>query len=59
VPEEMKLDNFRHGVGLDLSFDTPIGPASFSLGKSFYFRENPNGVVKGPTLFYFSIGKKL
>ncbi len=59
VPEEMKLDNFKHGIGIDLSFDTPIGPASFTVGKSFYFRENPNGVVKGPTLFYFSIGKKI
>ncbi len=59
VPEEIKLGNFRHGIGIDLSFDTPIGPAAFSLGKSFYFREDPNGVVQGPTLFYFSIGKKL
>ncbi len=59
VPEAMKLDNLRHGIGFDISFDTPIGPASFTLGKSFYFRENPNGVVQGPVLFYFSIGKKI
>jgi NTE family protein len=61
VPEAIRLADLRHGLGLSLAFDTPIGPAEFSVGSSFYFRkdllEHPLSV--GPVLFYFSIGYPL
>ncbi|MDA3844556.1 MAG: patatin-like phospholipase family protein [Candidatus Kapabacteria bacterium] len=58
-PEEIKFNNLRHGLGLSIAFDTPVGPAKFSLGKSFFFIANPDAVVHGPILMYFSIGMKL
>ena len=61
VPQELKFDTFRHGFGLILGLDTPIGPASFGGGVSFYFsRGLPNQPLSyGPVSFYFSIGPTL
>ena len=59
VPEDIKLSKLKHGAGTSLSFDTPFGPAKFSLGKSFYFLKDPASVVFGPLLFYFRIGMQL
>lgn len=58
VPEELRLDKFRHGIGAELALDTPIGPASFSAGSSFYLRRDllNKPVSAGPIVFYFSIG---
>ncbi len=58
VPEDIKFSRFRHGVGAELSLDTPLGEVSAGFGKSFYFRhELPNSpVTTGPLLFYFTIG---
>lgn len=58
VQEEIKFKDFRHGVGGTLSFDTPIGPADFAVGRSFLFKKNLPGspVSLGPVYFYFSIG---
>jgi len=44
-----------------LAFRTPVGPAIFGLGKSFYLsRSLPNNPVQqGPLLFYFMIGYQL
>ena len=58
-PEDIKFASLRHGVGSGFAFDTPLGPARFSIGKSFYFLQNPNSVVFGPTEFYFVIGINL
>lgn len=58
-PDEIKLSDLKHGVGGGLAFDTPIGPARFAMGKSFYFVYNPNSVIFGPTEFYFVIGLNL
>jgi outer membrane protein assembly factor BamA len=57
-PEEIKLSRFRHGVGVELSLDTPVGEVSAGLGKSFYARTDlPDSPVStGPLLFYFTIG---
>ena len=48
----------RHALGATISFNTPIGPADFSVGKSFYFSNTltNNTIVWGSTLFYFTIG---
>jgi NTE family protein len=58
VPEDLKLASFRHGVGFEVDLDTPLGPAAFGAGKSFYFRRDlPNSpVTTGPLLWYFSVG---
>ncbi len=56
--EEMRLEDFKHGIGVTIGLDTPIGPAEFSIGRSFYLRKDilnkPLGF--GPYLAYFSIG---
>lgn len=61
VPQELKLSRFRHGVGIELSLETPLGPASFAVGKSFYLRQNlpDNPLSFGPLLFYFTMGPTL
>lgn len=61
VPEAIRLADLRHGLGLSLAFDTPIGPAEFSVGSSFYFRKDllEHPLSLGPVLFYFSIGYPL
>jgi NTE family protein len=52
--EEIHLKDFNHGAGVTIGLDTPIGPAEFSLGRSFYFSNN--SVSLGPFAAYFSIG---
>ncbi|MDP3583455.1 MAG: BamA/TamA family outer membrane protein, partial [Ignavibacteria bacterium] len=56
--EAIRFRDLRHGAGITVSFNTPIGPADFSVGKSFYFKnELPRStIVRGPTFFYFTIG---
>lgn len=56
--EQIRFRDLMHGVGTSLSFDTPIGPAKFSVGKSFLFKKGntANPIVWGDTIFYFSIG---
>jgi len=58
IPEEIKFSTLRHGIGVELGFDTPVGLAAFAVGKSFYFvRDLPeNPIQEGPFLFYFVIG---
>lgn len=58
-PTEIRITQLRHGVGASLALDSPLGPAEFSVGRSFYFLKNPNGVVWGPVMAYFSIGMAL
>ena len=58
-PEEIKFQNFKHGLGTTISIDTPVGPAKFSIGQAFYFKQNPYLLVKGPLAMYFAIGMKL
>ncbi len=56
--EQIKFKDLRHGIGATLSFDTPIGPADFSVGRSFYFKNvlAKNTISRGPFYFYFTIG---
>jgi NTE family protein len=58
IPEEIKFNTLRHGVGVELALDTPIGPAVFGAGKAFFLsRDLPdNPILWGPTLLYFLIG---
>jgi NTE family protein len=57
--QAIQLSSLKHGVGVSIGFDTPIGPARFSLGRAFSFRGGPGGVVMGPILGYFSIGMRI
>ncbi|MDW8272411.1 MAG: patatin-like phospholipase family protein [Bacteroidota bacterium] len=59
IVQAVKFDNLKHGVGLMLAFDTPIGPARFSLGRAFYFRGALHELTLGPLLGYFSIGMRI
>jgi NTE family protein len=56
--EQIRFKDLRHGIGTTLSFDTPIGPADFSVGKSFLFlNTQPKNIIRrGPVYFYFTIG---
>jgi NTE family protein len=61
IPEQIKFSSFRHGIGAEVAFDTPLGQAAFGAGKSFFFNrilpENP--IQQGPLLFYFVLGYEL
>ncbi|MEW6506699.1 MAG: patatin-like phospholipase family protein [Bacteroidota bacterium] len=56
--EQIRYKDLRHGMGATISFNTPIGPADFSVGRSFYISEAlpKSKTVWGPTFFYFTIG---
>ncbi len=58
VTEDIRFRDLRHGIGLTAAFDTPIGEASFSTGKSFIIKKGltEDSFIFGPTDFYFSIG---
>jgi NTE family protein len=55
---KMRLDDFRHGIGVTLGLDTPVGPAEISIGRSFYIRKDlPNRPFSfEPFIAYFNIG---
>ncbi|MGB9696970.1 MAG: patatin-like phospholipase family protein [Ignavibacteria bacterium] len=59
--EDIKFKDLRHGIGLAIMFDTPIGKASFSGGKSFIIKHGlkKDSFYWGPISFYFSIGYDL
>jgi len=56
--EQIRFKDLRHGIGASLSINTPVGPADFSVGRSFYFKNtlSNNAIVWGPPFFYFTIG---
>jgi NTE family protein len=58
VQEQIRFKDLRHGIGGAISFDTPIGPADFSIGRSFIISQGlkENSFIWGDILFYFSIG---
>lgn len=58
TPESIRFTDLRHGAGGSIAFNTPLGPAEFAAGRTFYFLKNiPDTPVRyGPVFFYFSIG---
>lgn len=60
-PGEISLVDLRHGIGVTIGLDTPIGSAEFSIGKSFFTRSDilNNPISYGPFITYFSIGYDL
>jgi NTE family protein len=61
IPEDVKFNTLRHGIGAEISFDSPFGPAIFGVGKSFHLSRNlpENPIQQGPLLFYFMIGYQM
>ncbi len=56
-PEQIKFSAFRHGMGISLGFDTPIGPADFAIGQTLEFLSGADLRTRsGPLNAYFSIG---
>ncbi|MEP7146640.1 MAG: patatin-like phospholipase family protein [bacterium] len=58
VTEDIRFKDLRHGIGFTAAFDTPIGEANFSVGKSFIIKKGltKDSFIFGPYNFYFSIG---
>ncbi|GBD88454.1 NTE family protein RssA [bacterium BMS3Abin03] len=58
---QIRFKDLRHGIGATISFDTPVGPADFAIGRSFLLKRNlpENPVSWGEILFYFSIGYEI
>jgi NTE family protein len=58
VSEDIRFRDLRHGLGMSLEFDTPIGEASFSVGRSFIVKKGltEDSFIFGPYDFYYSIG---
>jgi len=56
--EDIRFKDLRHGIGISAGFDTPVGEASFSVGKSFIIKRGlkKDSFIFGPYDFYFSIG---
>lgn len=56
--EQIRFKDLRHGIGGAISFDTPIGPADFAVGRSFIVSQGltEDSFIWGDVLFYFSIG---
>ena len=59
VPEQIRISDLQHGIGGTIGFDTPVGPARFSLGRRFKFISDPATSVWGALLGYFDIGVRL
>jgi outer membrane protein assembly factor BamA len=59
--EDIRFKDLRHGIGVAAMFDTPVGKASFSVGRTFIIRNGfaEGSIVKGNYVFYFSIGYDL
>ncbi len=56
--EQIQFTDLKHGIGVSVSVDTPIGPADFSVGRSLYLKDtSPDRILsRGPFMFYFTIG---
>lgn len=59
--EDIRFKDLRHGIGITASFDTPLGEASFSVGKSLIINRGlkKDSFIFGPYTYYFSIGYEL
>ncbi|HLP18388.1 MAG TPA: patatin-like phospholipase family protein [Bacteroidota bacterium] len=57
-PKNIRLNDMQHGIGGGISIDTPLGPATMSIGRSFHIRQD---IPKSPFTWgsietYFSLG---
>jgi len=56
--DDLRFKDMKHGIGISLALETPIGPAEFSYGHSFTFKDGlfNKGVIPGDSYFYFTVG---
>jgi NTE family protein len=59
--EDISLTHLIHGIGTSMIWETPIGPARFTVSKAFPFDEEAHNTGYtslrfSDTIFYFSIG---
>ncbi len=59
TPDEIRLSDLRQAIGTMISFDTPVGPARFAIGKAFKFINGDPNIIWGKPQGYFSIGLRL
>lgn len=59
--EALRFKDLKHGIGAGISFDTPVGPAEVSIGKSFLLKISQDKTYSywGPTVVYLSLGYDL
>ena len=59
--EDIRFKDLRHGLGVTAAFDTPLGEASFSVGKTLIINRGlkKDSFILGPYTYYFSIGYDL
>ncbi|MGE5315115.1 MAG: patatin-like phospholipase family protein [Acidobacteriota bacterium] len=58
----IRLNDMQHGLGGNISIETPLGPATISIGRSFHIHEDgasASQLVWGPLVTYFSLGYPL
>ncbi|HAY33706.1 MAG TPA: hypothetical protein DCY06_06180 [Bacteroidetes bacterium] len=55
---DIRFKDLKHGIGISAAFDTPLGEASFSVGRSFQIKKGfqKDSFIFGPYNFYYSIG---
>ncbi|MEP0821281.1 MAG: patatin-like phospholipase family protein [Ignavibacterium sp.] len=56
--EQIRLKDLRHGIGIGVGLDTPIGPAEVFVGRAFFIRKDlfESPLSFGPVVTYFRIG---
>ncbi len=56
--EQIRLKDMRHGVGIALGLDTPIGATEISVGRAFFIRKDlfDSPLSYGPLVAYFTMG---
>jgi outer membrane protein assembly factor BamA len=59
--EDIRFKDLRHGLGITAAFDTPLGEASFSVGKTLIINRGlkKDSFILGPYTYYFTIGYDL
>ena len=55
---DIRFKDLKHGIGVSAAFDTPLGEASFSVGRSFQIKKGfqKDSFIFGPYNFYYSVG---
>ncbi len=58
--EELKLASMRHGLGVSIGLDTPIGPVRAAIGQGIFLpTKQGESISRGPVMFYFSFGYEI
>ncbi len=60
-PQNIRIVDMQHGIGGSLSIDSPLGPVTLAIGRSFIIQQDvpKTPFAWGPVLMYFSLGYPL